>query len=114
MTGYDKSRAVTVFGIQYPSLRAAAEDNSANYKKVFHHVRYMSETPEEAIQKLAGKSRDVTIEGRLFPTLKEACAAYAIKYGTVIARMRRGLTAEQAILTPLQKNRWERKYKSLR
>jgi hypothetical protein len=102
---FDKSKPVKVFGKAYASLKEAADRNNADYKKVFHHVKYMNETPEQAIKGLAGKSRKITIEGVEYKYLKDACRAYGVKVTTVLARVRiQGMTREQAILVGKNKN----------
>jgi hypothetical protein len=102
---FDKSKPVTVFGTVFSSLKEAAEENNADYKKVFYHIKYMSESPEDAIRSLAGKSRSLIVEGVEFPFLKDACEAYGVKVTTVLARIRiQGMTREQAITVGNKKN----------
>lgn len=104
---FDKSQSVEVFGSIYPSLTAASIQNNADYKKVFYHVKYMNETPEQAIKAVAGKSRKVFVEGVEYPFMKDACEAYGVKVATVCFRMRvKGMTLEEAITTPKMKNQF--------
>lgn len=104
---FDKSQKAEAFGRTYPSLRAASEENNADYKKVFHHVKYMGETPEQAIKSVAGKSRNVVVEGVEYPFLKDACEAYGVKLHTVLYRIRKkGMTLEEAITTPKMTNQF--------
>ncbi len=102
---FDKSKTVEAFGKTYPSLKEASDQNDADYKKVFYHVKYMNETPEQAIKAVAGKSRKVVIEGVEYQFMKDACEAYGVKVATVLYRIRKkGMTLEEAITSPKMKN----------
>lgn len=104
---FDTSQKVEAFGRTYPSLKAASEENNADYKKVFYHVKHMDEAPEQAIKSLAGKSRKVVVEGVEYPLLKNACEAYGVKLHTVLYRIRKkGMTLEEAITTSRMKNQF--------
>jgi len=104
---FDKSQPVELFGNTYSSLKEASIQNDADYKKVFYHIKYMGETPEQAIKAVAGKSRKVVVQGVEYPLMKDACEAHGVKVPTVCYRMReKGMTLEEAITVPKMKNQF--------
>ena len=48
-------------------------------------------------------SKKVEIDGKIYPTLKAACEAFKIPYGTVANRVRAGMSVEEALKTPKKK-----------
>ena len=44
---------------------------------------------------------EIVIQGNTFKSIKEACDYHNVNYGTICARMSRGMSAEEAITTPV-------------
>lgn len=98
-----KPTQTIVDGIEFKSIRAAAEHFSVDYRVVKHRL-WLGWTIKEAVgldvRQACGTA--ITVEGDEYHSISAAAKAYGLEQGSVANRLRRGLSTEQAFgLVPI-------------
>lgn len=109
----ERGHQITIMGITYENIRKAHDSlqPSASLNTVKARLRYGWSTEEalEVIKKTDGrkenkKSIKITLNGIIF-NAKEISEKFNLPYSTVVDRIKRGATAEQAVgLAPIYRN----------
>lgn len=120
VAGYDLETAVehkehllrkpcVVEGVRYPSEKAAAEHYGLSHKKV-HRRRKRGWALRQALgldsrRKSKTAPRPIVVEGTAYESLRAAVDHYRLEYGTVVARLKKGWSIEEAFkLTERREN----------
>lgn len=93
------SNKIIVNGVAYSSLSEVCRDYGVGYQKVYNRLR-SGWSIEEALSKEdnRGKSGNtISLNGKEFGSVKEACDFYGISYNTVNARIAKGYPLKSAI-----------------
>jgi predicted GIY-YIG superfamily endonuclease len=90
------AKSITVFGVIYPSIDAAARAH--DLKPITVDKRLKKGWPiERAFSRVSQRDRPVEIGGRVYASLKAAATAAGISTQTLLVRLNNGWTKEQAI-----------------
>ena len=102
-------KPITVNGKTFKSIAEACRYYNLDYKTVLQ--RFCNYGHGWSIEEAFGlverkekprKGNEVILEGKTFPTIKEACKYYNLNYNTIYGRLDKGWTVEDAISVPVR------------
>lgn len=95
-----KKLPVTVGGVTYDSLKDAADAHGIPYMTAYRRVKSLGWSLERAMScevRGTGKSMEVVIDGKVFPSMSKAAEHYGVPQTTISERLRRGATLSEAV-----------------
>ena len=101
-------KPITLEGKTFKSIVEAAKYYNLDYNIVYARLNRGGWSIEEAFGLVDSKKKGkpITIEGKTFPTIKEACKYYNLNYNTVYGRLVDGWSVEEAFeLVPRRKKK---------
>ena len=94
-----KGKPVTLEGKTFKSIKEAAEYYNLNSNKVRNRLN-SGWSIEEAFELVdidsKKKVKEITLEGKTFPTIKDAAKYYNLNYRKIISRLHKSWTLEEA------------------
>lgn len=95
---------ITVFGIKFPSYRAACDFYKKDYERIMSNMRSHDITFEKALNDEFKRKREIVIGEKIYESLKEACADNGIHPTTFYNRLNNGISESEAI----QRKKWDK------
>ena len=90
------AKAVTVKGVRYPSISAAADAYGIEPRVVINRCGLGWELLDALTDAVRQVDRPVTVRGTRYRSVSAACEALGVNYPTVLHRLNRGWSPEQA------------------
>lgn len=94
-----RSKSVTVHGATYPSHKKLAEAYGITHSMLQHRILTLKMSLEEAVS--FDKVREITCFDKTYPSKAALAREYNMNVGTLITRLRSGMSPEDAVSTPI-------------
>ena len=96
-----RAKEISVDGKLYPSRTALCEAYGISKAMFYHRTTTLGMSCEEAIS--FGKTRGIECNGVRYPSIAALAREHSLNPGTLVSRLRSGMSPVQAVSAPIQK-----------
>lgn len=95
-----RAKCVKVHGKKYASLKLLAKEFGITVSMIQQRVRVLGMSYEEAVS--FQKVREIKCYEKTYPSKAALARDYSMNVGTLVSRLRKGISPEQAVTAPIQ------------
>ena len=95
-----RAKSVKVHGRKYPSIKILAKEFGLTVSMIDRRVRILGMSYEQAVS--FKKVREIKCYGKTYPSKAALARAYSMNVGTLVSRLSKGMSSEQAVSAPIQ------------